>query len=253
MGGAAARGCGTTPERFLQRIDGGSQISAAKKKIFSSIYPAESPNQAQREATIRLAARLHVLRFDKNLEEGRYINQCALVVASGSVEEGTKLWSALCQLAADNRGIGGYFDLPKLLQRLRGTFDLADYPDFRADWARLDAMSGDNLANVRSVLGAGIHLDRASELATISKSIGEHGITFVAGESGSGKSSLIAQMARETGAGQYPWLQRTFSLIMKRNPSLTSSHLTNLAIRRVRTKIGRPDEASVGQKPHLRS
>lgn len=54
-------------------------------------------------------------------------------------------------------------------------------------------------------------------------------------------------------AGQYPSLQRTFSLIMKRNPSLTSSHLTNLAIRRIRTEIGRPAEASVGQKKHLRS
>lgn len=54
-------------------------------------------------------------------------------------------------------------------------------------------------------------------------------------------------------AGQYPSLQRTFSLIMKRNPSLTSSHLTNLAIRRVRTEIGRPAEAFVGQKPILRS
>src|ERR1039458_2252484 len=196
-----------TPERFLQRIDGEKQISAAKKKIFSSLYPVENPNQAQREATVRLAARLHVLRFDKNLEEGHYINQCALLVSSGSVEEGTKLWNALCQLAADNRGTGGYFDLPKLLQRLRGTFDLVDYPDFRADWARLDAISGDNLANVRSVLGAGIHLDRASELAAISKSIGEHGIVFVAGESGSGKSSLVAQLSREPGRfGHTLWL-----------------------------------------------
>ena len=196
-----------TPERFLQRIDGERQISAAKKKIFSSLYPAENPSPAQREATVRLAARLHVLRYDKNLEEGRYINQCALLVSSGSVEEGTKLWNALCQLAANNRGTGGYFDLPKLLQRLRGTFDLVDYPDFRADWARLDAISGDNLANVRSVLGAGIHLDRASELAALSKTISEHGITFVAGESGSGKSSLIAQIAREPGRfGHTLWL-----------------------------------------------
>ncbi|QNI37697.1 DEAD/DEAH box helicase family protein [Edaphobacter albus] len=196
-----------TPVRFLQRIDGEKQISAAKKKIFSSLYPTVSPNQAQREATVRLAARLHVLRFDKNLEEGRYINQCALLVSSGSVEEGTKLWNALCQLAADNRGTGGYFDLQKLLQRLRGTFDLVEYPDFRADWARLDAISGDNLANVRSVLGSGIHFDRTSELAAISESIGEHRITFVAGESGSGKSSLIAQLAREPGRfGHTLWL-----------------------------------------------
>ena len=100
---------GPTPERFLQRIDGERQISAARKKIFSSLYPAENPNQAQREATVRLAARLHVLRFDKHLEDGRYINQCALLVSSGSVEEGTKLWNVFCQLAADNRGTGGYF------------------------------------------------------------------------------------------------------------------------------------------------
>jgi hypothetical protein len=196
-----------TPERFLQRIDGKRQISAAKRRLFSSLYPAENPNQAQREATVRLAARLHVLHFNKSREEGRYINQCALLVSSGSVEEGTKLWNALCQLAADNRGTGGYFDLPKLLQRLRGTFDLVDYPDFRADWARLDAISGDNLANVRSVLGADIRLDRASELAAILKNISEHSITFVAGESGSGKSSLVAQLAREPGRfGHILWM-----------------------------------------------
>lgn len=93
------------------------------------------------------------------------------------------------------------------MQRLRGTFDLADYPDFRADWARLDAISADNLANVRSVFGANIHLERASELAALSKSIGEHNITFVAGESGSGKSSLVAQLAREAGRfGHTLWL-----------------------------------------------
>ena len=34
----------TTPERFLQRIDGKRQISAAKKRLFSSLYPAENPD-----------------------------------------------------------------------------------------------------------------------------------------------------------------------------------------------------------------
>jgi DNA-binding XRE family transcriptional regulator len=43
-------------------------------------------------------------------------------------------------------------------------------------------------------------------------------------------------------AGEYPSLQRTFSFIVKRNPSLTSSHLTNLAIRRLRVQIGQPDQ-----------
>ena len=156
---------------------------------------------------MHLAARFHVLNFNRNQEEGRYINQCALLVSSGTVEEGTKLWKVLCQLAADNRGTGGYFDVPKLLRTLRCTFDLVDYPDFKADWMRLDTITGDNLANVRSVLGKDIHLDRNAEVASLLKSIGEHEVTFLAGESGSGKSSLVAQVAREPGRfGHVIWL-----------------------------------------------
>lgn len=41
-------------------------------------------------------------------------------------------------------------------------------------------------------------------------------------------------------AGEYPSLQRTFSIIVKRDPSLTSFHLTNLAIRRLRIQIEQP-------------
>jgi hypothetical protein len=44
-------------------------------------------------------------------------------------------------------------------------------------------------------------------------------------------------------AGEYPSLQQTFSFILKRNPSVTSSHLTNLAIRRLRLQIGQPAQA----------
>jgi hypothetical protein len=50
-------------------------------------------------------------------------------------------------------------------------------------------------------------------------------------------------------AGEYPSLQRTFSFIVKRNPSLTSTHLTNLAIRRFRMQIEQPAEATLAQKP----
>ena len=197
----------TTPERFVQRLDGVRQISAGKRKIFSSLYYAENPDQTQRESTVRLAARLHVLYFNKKLEEGCYVNRCQLLVSSGTVEEGTKLWNALCQLAADNRVTGGYFDVPKLQQRLRGTFDLVDYPDFKADWARLDTVTGDNLANVGSVLGKDIRLDRSAEVACLLKCVEEHEVTFLAGESGVGKSSLVAQVARESDRfGHVIWL-----------------------------------------------
>jgi hypothetical protein len=45
-------------------------------------------------------------------------------------------------------------------------------------------------------------------------------------------------------AGEYPSLQRIFSFILKRSPSLTSLHLTNLAIKRIRVKLEQPAEAT---------
>jgi hypothetical protein len=44
--------------------------------------------------------------------------------------------------------------------------------------------------------------------------------------------------------GEYPSLQRIFSFASKRNPSLTSPHLTNLAIKRIRVKLEQPAEAT---------
>jgi len=54
-------------------------------------------------------------------------------------------------------------------------------------------------------------------------------------------------------AGEYPSLQRTFSFILKRNPSLTSLHLTNLAIKRIRMKLGQPAQATSWLEFDLRS
>jgi hypothetical protein len=45
-------------------------------------------------------------------------------------------------------------------------------------------------------------------------------------------------------AGEYPSLVRTFSYILKRDPSLTSLHLTNLAIKRIRMKLGQTAQAT---------
>jgi hypothetical protein len=70
----------TTHERLLKRIDGAGQVSASKKKIFSSLHPTPNPADEEREETVRLAAK-----------------------RSGDIAEAKKLWSTLCQLAADIR------------------------------------------------------------------------------------------------------------------------------------------------------
>ena len=185
----------TTPERFLLRVSGARQLSATKKKIFESLCLPGRTDKAHREETVRLAAKLHVQHYNESKAEGRFVNQCAQLTTSGALEEGTKLWNSLLQLASDNRGTGGYFDLPKLLRHLRAGFDLRDYPDFEVDWTRLDGLTSNNLAGVRAVLGAAVRLDRKDEVGAILKDLDKHAATVIVGESGCGKSAVAANIA----------------------------------------------------------
>ena len=188
----------TTPERMLQRLAAAKQSSAVQRAIFESLRRAMGGVSPEPLETARLASRIRVLPF-LDREEGEYINRCAEIVLDGSLEEGTKLWSRLLQLAAENRGTGGYFDLPKLVRSLRPDFELRDYPDFEADWKRIEAISADNAKGVRNVIGKDIVLVRSGEMETISKEITQHNIVVIAGESGSGKSALVSRLVAPGG------------------------------------------------------
>lgn len=189
----------TTPERMVQRLTDTNQSSAVQRAIFESLRREQNGVQPDPVETARLASRIRVLPFLEG-EEGEYISLCAALVLDGSLGEGTKLWGRLLQLAAENRATGGFFDLSKLVRVLRPDFELRDYPDFEADWKRIEAASRDNVNNVRTVLGADIHLPRTDQVNRVSDTVAAHKVVVIAGESGSGKSSLVAQLAANGGA-----------------------------------------------------
>ncbi|HUZ95810.1 MAG TPA: hypothetical protein VMU57_12955 [Edaphobacter sp.] len=183
----------TTPERMVQRLAGAQQSSAIQRAIFQSLHRA--PNGVSPDAleTARFASRIRVLPFLEG-EEGEYINRCAEIVLDGTLDESTKLWSRLLQLAAENRGTGGYFDLPKLVRALRPDFELRDYPDFEADWRSIEAVSAENVKGVRHVIGTEIQLARTDKMNVISAEVAGHNIVVMVGESGSGKSAVVSQL-----------------------------------------------------------
>lgn len=189
----------TTPERMVQRLTDTNQSSAVQRAIFDSLRREQNGVQPDLVETARLVSRIRVLPFLEG-EEGKNINLCAELVLDGSVGEGAKLWGRLLQLAAENRATGGYFDLLKLVRVLRPDFELRDYPDFEADWKRIEAVSRENLNNVRTILGADIHLPRTDQVNGVSDTVAAHKVVVIAGESGSGKSSLVAQLVANGGA-----------------------------------------------------
>jgi hypothetical protein len=182
-----------TPERMVQRLADSRQSSAIQRAIFESLHREQNGVSPDPVETARLASRIRVLPFLEG-DEGRYINLCVEIVLDGSVEEGAKLWSRLLQLAAENRATGGFFDLAKLVRVLRPGFELRGYADLEADWKRIEAVSQENVNNVRTVVGSDIHLPRTEELNRVSGTVATHNVIVVAGESGSGKSSLVSQL-----------------------------------------------------------
>jgi hypothetical protein len=130
---------------------------------------------------------------------GRLRGRTVAARRGGRLEDGAKLWARLVQLASENRATGGYFDLPKLIQALRPDFDLQDHPDLRADWSKLDAISEENIDNVRGVLGTDIRLARAAEKLRLSSEAKVNDAIVVAGESGSGKSTIVSQLVGSEG------------------------------------------------------
>jgi len=188
----------TTPDRLTARLRNEGQSSAPQRAIFDGLRKLPD-GDADEVETARLVSRLRVLRFSED-QEGDYVNLCADIVPAGSVEEGARLWSRLLQLASENRATGGSFDLEKLIRILRPDFALKDYPDFEADWSKVESITAENVKAVRKVIGGGVQLARQREKARLKSEVGLHNVVVVAGESGSGKSALIAQLAGDDGA-----------------------------------------------------
>jgi hypothetical protein len=187
----------TTPDRLVARLQNNGQSSATQRAIFEGLRKSAAGEIDPLE-TARFAARVRVLRFSE-ATESEYINVCSEIVRGGSLEDGAHLWDRLVRLASENRATGGYFDLPKLIRTLRPGFDLQDHPDFRSDWSRVEALSGENVSGIRSVLGNAIQLPRVDEKARLASEIAAHNVVVVAGESGSGKSAVISQLVAAGG------------------------------------------------------
>jgi hypothetical protein len=195
----------TSPDRLAARLENAGQSSATQRAIFAGLRKLGDADADETE-TARLVSRLRVLCFSED-QEGDYINLCADIVSSGTIEEGAKLWSRLVQLASENRATGGFFDLSKLIRVLRSDFELKDYPDFVSDWIKIESLAAENVSGVRRVIGTtGIQLTRQEERARLKSEVDAHNVVVIAGESGSGKSALLSQILIDQPFTHVVWL-----------------------------------------------
>jgi hypothetical protein len=186
----------TTAQRLVDRLVPENQSNETQRDIFESLRGTESNGKRDAIETAQLAARIRLFPFSEE-DEGEYVNLCSEMVADGSLLEAGKLWDRLLRIAAASRGTGAHYGVPKLLSVVRPDFELRDYPDYAADWTKLETISAENLAQeTRTTLGNGIHLPRAGAEARLLAGVDKNSVVVVVGESGSGKSALVSKVAK---------------------------------------------------------
>ena len=143
-----------------------------------------------------MCKRWDTLEYDPSTRLQSAVQHCRSVLRSGALEEAISLWERLLAIASEHRPRAGYLDLPRLLEQVRSSFQLKDYPNYQADWARLLTRTRENLAIIPDKIGNAVSLPREQELAAIETAYSETRFVVLLGPSGYGKT-VIAKLWAE--------------------------------------------------------
>lgn len=191
------------------------RINASQKhrKVFDSV---RNPGQAQgtlpdEVETMGLIAKLHICPLDFQLSPSSNLEQaklrCRTALISETQLEADQLWEALVQMAETARLGSGIIRLPSLLGEISQRFGLKAHPSISAAWQSLLNLSSDQRGPIEIALPNGYVVDRRREASRLSQLLHESRVCIVAGESGVGKSALVARLLdQEFNSATQVWL-----------------------------------------------
>lgn len=203
------------PQKFPAYIDTPKWANENERGMFASFHCPSSLNvnpPPSREETARLLKQLRFIHCDfdsvvsTSLDRSLWL--CSLCVRSGSNADSEKLWDRLCRIADTYRQVAGAITLEDLVGQLRNDFELAESPDYIADWAKLDGVSAQNATSVANKIGGVVELPRAQALDLVENAISSAELIALLGASGTGKSVLARKVfeKRMQSSGQAVWV-----------------------------------------------
>ena len=201
------------PVRVTDRLTTGAP-SKLQKAIFSSLQcPASlsSTSGTEPNDAADLLSHLRLIPFSfensTSTHESSAIALCGDALVTATNSEGSRLWDQLLGIAKEQRGYGGYVDLPKLLSLLRSKFHLREFPDFETDWQILRRLTSDAMQEVKTDIFGSVHLSRDVEVTKIKSQLDADKVVVLIGESGWGKSAIARKLAEDIGQfGRVLWL-----------------------------------------------
>ena len=204
----------TAPDRLVLRLKEEGQSSEIQRDLFSSLRCPPDIGPADPLATASLLRTVRLLVWDFETEpstdESAAIALCREALRSADTEHAISLWRELKSIAEETRTTGASIDLQTLLSKIRPRFELRHHPDYEPDWRTLRQVSAESIAAMRAQIGPGISVSRKALDKELQEKTTANQITALRGESGCGKSALIANTLRSADDAQgIIWLDKT--------------------------------------------
>ncbi|RSK38458.1 ATP-binding protein [Hymenobacter perfusus] len=202
------------PATLAQEIDLADVANERVRKLYKSFACPADLVERYPEADTRTGwglSRLIWQAFDFEEQQSRRVvevrQRLRAALVSETAAEATELWAALCAVGKKLRPHAGSRTLARLADELRYRFRLREYPDDRADWARVREAAESAARQVPELIGGRLVLPREAERAGITEAFASQRALVLRGASGTGKSVLARQELSER-ASQEPvlWL-----------------------------------------------
>lgn len=167
--------------------------SQKHRRVFNSVAGSAGRQDGEVGEFVRC---LQVVSTDFQIEgskdEEGAIERCRDLLTSTLWDEGRALWDALLERAREARTTHGSIDVSRLWAELRVRFDLRDHPDLAGSWDALRQISEDCHERIVEALPNGFVLQREADRSKFSSLLSQTTLCAVHGESGVGKSALVA-------------------------------------------------------------
>jgi hypothetical protein len=193
------------PESLPGRLAAPGFGSDVKRRLFDSFACPEelaAKHGVGKRNIGELLRCVQVLTFDfehdSSTQPKDAVQNCRSALRSGSLEEAQELWERLLIIASEHRPHAGFLDFPRLLDQVRSRFQLKDYPNHQADWARLLAQTRQKLTAIPDKIGTTVSLPRDKEHTALETVCNEKKSLVLMGPSGCGKTVIAKAWAEKT-------------------------------------------------------
>jgi hypothetical protein len=150
------------PDDLQSNIDVDGYVSQETRKLFWSFQCPENlaKDNGYSFGPADILRRIYVLEFDfmndVSDKEKEAISICRSLLASGELVEARKLWESILRIIRENSG--SCLDRAKLVDKLRATYSLKDFPDYESDWEKLRSWSSENIKVIKTTIGSSLTL-----------------------------------------------------------------------------------------------